>query len=45
MVAGFQASIDTFVNESIQLTDLADEQHYLQLCRKPHHPTCATLSA
>ena len=24
---------------------LADEQHYLQMCRKPHRLTCATLSA
>ena len=44
-LAGFQAAIDAFVNESIWPTDLADEQHYLQMCRKPHRLTCATLSA
>ena len=44
-VLGFQAAIDAFINESIQPTDLADEQHYLQMCRKPHRLTCATLSA
>ena len=44
-LAGFQAAIDAFVNESIRPTDLADEQHYLQMCRKPHRLTCATLSA
>ena len=44
-LAGFQAAIDAFVNESIQPMDLADEQHYLQMCCKPHRLTCATLSA
>ena len=44
-LAGFQAAIDAFVNESIRPTDLADEQHYLQMFGKPHRLTCATLSA
>ena len=45
MVARYPASIDAFMNESICPMDLVDEQHYLQMCRKPHCLTCAMLSA
>ena len=44
-LAGFRAVIDVFVNESIRPTDLADEQHYLQMCHKPPCLNCATLLA
>ena len=38
--AGFQASVDAFINHYIKTSDYADQKRYLDTCKKPLDMTC-----